>query len=64
MNFVKKENVFGFGINFSRISKRFIKKAHERNIKVFTYTINEPRLINRAKKMGIDGIISDYPDRI
>ncbi|HRZ85236.1 MAG TPA: glycerophosphodiester phosphodiesterase family protein [Candidatus Paceibacterota bacterium] len=64
MKFVKKENVFGFGINFSRVSKRFIRKAHERNIKVFTYTLNQPRIIKRAKKIGVDGIISDYPDRI
>lgn len=62
--FVKKEKVFAFGINISRLTKRFIKKAHEKEIKVFTYTVNEPKLIEKAKKMGVDGIISDYPDRI
>lgn len=32
--------------------------------KVFTWTVNEPEDITFVRKMGVDGIISDFPDRI
>ena len=34
------------------------------NIKVYPYTINTPRNIRRIRSMGVDAIITDYPERI
>jgi len=31
---------------------------------VFVYTVNKPKDIQRMRALGVDGIISDYPDRI
>ncbi|MBL8071238.1 MAG: glycerophosphodiester phosphodiesterase, partial [Nitrospira sp.] len=31
---------------------------------VFVYTVNEPQDIQRMRNLGVDGIISDFPDRI
>lgn len=38
-----------------------IKKA---GFKVYPYTINEPEDIKSMKQMGVDGIITNYPERI
>jgi len=50
-------------------SKEFINQAlvddtHRRGMKVFVYTPNHPEDIEKMKTMGVDGIFSDYPDRI
>jgi len=31
---------------------------------VFVYTVNESQDIQRMRNLGVDGIISDFPDRI
>lgn len=38
-----------------------IKKA---GFKVYPYTINEPENIKSMKQMGVDGIITNYPERV
>jgi glycerophosphoryl diester phosphodiesterase len=39
-------------------------QLHANGLTVFAYTLNDPRDIARAQKLGIDGIVSDYPERI
>ena len=36
----------------------------KKNFKVFTYTVNNLKPIRRIKSYGVDGIISDFPDRL
>lgn len=50
-------------------SKEFINKilvddAHKRGLKVFSYTLNETDDIERVKSLEVDGIFSDFPDRV
>lgn len=46
------------------LSRRLVEDAHARNLKVVTYTANDPKHIAYARELGVDGIISDFPDRI
>ena len=46
------------------ITKKIVNKIQSNNIKVFPYTINTPKNIKRMKLMGVDAIITDYPERI
>lgn len=46
------------------ISQALVDDAHRKNLKVFSWTVNLPAHIEKAKQMGIDGIFSDYPDRL
>ena len=39
-----------------------IKKCHNKNIKVIPWTVNTKEEIEKYKQMGVDGIITDYPD--
>ncbi|MBU2576494.1 MAG: glycerophosphodiester phosphodiesterase [Nanoarchaeota archaeon] len=46
------------------ITKKFVDDAHKGGLKVFVYTVNKLKDIEKMKGMGVDGIISDFPDRI
>jgi glycerophosphoryl diester phosphodiesterase len=47
---------------YKLVSGDLIRKCHEQNIKIIPWTVNDRETIERLKEMGVDGIISDYPD--
>ncbi len=51
-------------LGFGAIDIDLIKKIQLYGKRVFVWTINDYREIKRAKKMKVDGIVSDFPDRI
>jgi glycerophosphoryl diester phosphodiesterase len=46
------------------VSKEFVENAHRRNLKVHVWTVNETADMQRLIEMGVDGIMTDYPDRL
>ncbi len=42
-----------------KVSKESVQLAHQRGLKVWVYTINDPDLANRLLDMGVDGIITN-----
>lgn len=46
------------------ITRDSVRDSHEAGFKVNVWTVNEPKDIARIKEFGVDGIISDYPDRL
>ncbi len=46
----------------SLVNKALVEECHQQNIKVIPWTVNEVKKINELKEMGVDGIISDYPN--
>jgi glycerophosphoryl diester phosphodiesterase len=46
----------------SLVNAALVEKCHVRNIKVIPWTVNDKASIERLKSLGVDGIISDYPD--
>jgi glycerophosphoryl diester phosphodiesterase len=46
------------------ITPAVIEKAHHAGLQVVAWTINEPEQIRRLIAAGVDGIITDYPDRL
>jgi glycerophosphoryl diester phosphodiesterase len=42
----------------------FIAEAHRRGLEVHAWTINDEAAMRRLMEMKIDGIITDYPDRL
>lgn len=43
---------------------RLIADAHARGMKVYAYTVNHPDDMKLLRDAGIDGVFSDYPDRV
>ena len=60
----KEINAIALNPNNKFITKKIVSKIQSNNIKVFPYTINSPKNIKRMKLMGVDAIITDYPERI
>ncbi len=48
--------------HFSLVNTDLLKKCHDKNIKVIPWTVNDKQQIDDLKKMGVDGVITDYPD--
>ena len=46
----------------SLVNKGLVEKCHQQNMKVIPWTVNEAKKINELTEMGVDGIISDYPN--
>lgn len=49
--------------NHRMLSPEWLEEAHRLGLKVVPWTLSEPGDIVRMVAMGVDGIISDYPDR-
>ena len=60
----KQINAIALNPNKNFITKEIVNKIKSNNIKVYPYTINTPRNIRRIRSMGVDAIITDYPERI
>ena len=45
------------------VTLRLVQKMHTHNIDVFAFTVNDSKLIKRISATGLDGIITDYPNR-
>jgi glycerophosphoryl diester phosphodiesterase len=46
------------------LTTRLIDAAHDRNLQVHAWTINDVDDMQRLIDLGVDGIITDYPDRL
>ncbi|MBM4124352.1 MAG: hypothetical protein FJ246_05280 [Nitrospira sp.] len=52
------------GIAFETLDHPYVETLHAAGIKVFAFTVNDPTDIQRMAQLGVDGIVSDFPDRI
>ena len=50
--------------NFSSLNQEIVNTIHDSGFKIYSWTINAPEEIDKAITFGIDGIITDFPDRI
>jgi glycerophosphoryl diester phosphodiesterase len=49
---------------FKFVSTKMLDSCHQQGIKVIPWTVNEVADMKELKAMGVDGIITDYPNRI
>lgn len=49
---------------FQLINKKKVEKLHKIGMLVIPWTVNTTEQMARVKAMGVDGIITDYPNRI
>ena len=50
--------------HYTLLTESNVKKAKQAGYKVYTWTVNEPEDIERIKTYEVDGIMSDYPERL
>lgn len=52
------------GLRHGTATHRLVEAFHEEKIMVWVYTANRPSDIRRALSAGVDGVISNFPERI
>lgn len=62
--YVERLGAYSANIALEAASPRFVEDAHKRGLKVFVWTVDEPEDIALMKRLGVDGIITDYPERV
>ncbi|HEX8059995.1 MAG TPA: glycerophosphodiester phosphodiesterase family protein [Cyclobacteriaceae bacterium] len=45
------------------LTKEEIRTCHQKKMRVIPWTVNDPKEMEELKAWGIDGLITDYPDR-
>ena len=63
VDFAKKIKAASIHIDYTMLTQEIVENLKE-HFKVFTYTVNNLKPIKRIKSYGVDGIISDFPDRL
>ena len=47
---------------FEIVTADLVKNCHKQNIKIIPWTVDDKKKIEELKAMGVDGLISDYPN--
>ena len=50
--------------NIHLVTPRFVQAAHRNNVAVHVWTVNETAVMQRLLSIGVDGLISDFPNRV
>ncbi len=46
------------------VTAHFVEDAHRRGWRVFVYTVNAPADLERMRVLKVDGVFSDFPERV
>jgi len=50
--------------NYKMVDEDLLADAQAAGMRVIPWTVNEPPAMERLIALGVDGLITDYPDRI
>jgi glycerophosphoryl diester phosphodiesterase len=50
--------------NYMLVNKLLLEECRAKGMQLIPWTVNEAADIKRMKELGVDGLISDYPDRL
>ena len=53
-----------WGPNYLDLTEPRVQRAHRAGLEVHTWTVNDPTDIARLSRWGVNGVTSDYPDRV
>ncbi len=59
--FIKAETILPY---FHLLTKENTELMQQRGFRVFTWTVNQPEDIKKIKSFNVNGIITDFPERI
>lgn len=64
LSFGQQINAYAIHPNYTLLTKANVLKAKNAGFQIITWTVNEPDDITMVKNLGVNGIISDFPDRL
>jgi len=59
-----KMKFFGFQQVFTVTSRSLVRSAHKKRLIVQVWTINDPGEMKKMMELGVDGIVTDYPNKL
>lgn len=61
-----KDDMGAWSLHVDRrgVTSKLVGQAHELGLKVFAFTVNQEQEIARMKMLGVDGVFSDFPERV
>lgn len=60
----KELNAVAINPYFKKLDQEVANEIHDAGFKIYTWTVNEPADIDAMKRIGVDGIITNYPERV
>lgn len=60
----KDLEAFAINPNYKLLTESNVSKIKSENILIYTWTVNNIKDINKVKRLGVDAIISDFPEKI
>jgi glycerophosphoryl diester phosphodiesterase len=55
--------MYAANISLRQLSESAVQYAHQKGLKLLVYTVNESDDIELCKRIAVDGIFTDYPER-
>jgi glycerophosphoryl diester phosphodiesterase len=62
--FAQEINAFSIHLSYKILNENILQHIQNKGFKVFVYTVNEVNNIGKFKKMGVDGIFCNFPERM
>jgi glycerophosphoryl diester phosphodiesterase len=60
----KALGAYSVHLNLETVTPKRVSTLHQAGLKVFVYTVNERADIEAMRAIGVDGVFSDFPDRV
>jgi glycerophosphoryl diester phosphodiesterase len=60
----KELNAAAINPYFKNLNLEVANEIRDAGFKIYTWTVNEPADIDAMKRIGVDGIITNYPERV
>jgi len=60
----KELNAVAINPNYKSLNKENLTKIHKKGLKIYPWTVNQPEEISALIALGVDGIITDFPERV
>ena len=57
-------DAYSVHLSLAFIDRAFVADAHSLGLRVFVFTVNDPDDIRRMAALGVDGVFTNYPERV
>jgi glycerophosphoryl diester phosphodiesterase len=58
----KQVNAYSINPGLKHATKKFVDKAHQKDLKVYVWTVNSKKKIQRLKLLAVDGVFTNFLD--
>jgi len=62
ITYVIEHEANSLNLDHKLLTSDVVKQAHQKNLQVFPWTVNDSTRMQELYRMGVDGIITDFPD--